>query len=64
MATYDPSNGNGGYFQHIGVVRESQEQRQVVVLLDQGIGVYQGAAHRQVADDALSVHFDSFDSQP
>jgi hypothetical protein len=63
MAAYDPPNGDGGYFQYIGPVWEREEQGQVVVLLDESIGIYQRSTHRQITDDARSFHFHSFNSQ-
>jgi hypothetical protein len=64
MPAYDPPNGDSGYFQYIGLVWERQEQGQMVVLLNEGIGVDQRATHRQIADDAPSVYLHSSNTQP
>jgi hypothetical protein len=57
MASDDPPNGDGGYFQEIGLVWERQEQCQVVVRRHEGMGLDQRTAHRQVTDNSYSFNF-------
>jgi len=53
MPSYPP-NGDGWYFQEIGLVWERHEQCQLVVRRHESMGLNHRTADRQIADDAYT----------
>jgi hypothetical protein len=64
MSSYDPSNGDGRYFQQLSLIGDRQEQCQVVIRLHERTGLHECTAHRQIPDDSRAFDFCSFRGQP